>query len=45
MAKQALLNVLQKTMGKYVDGLDAKSLNLGLWSGKVCSNDPCVSIN
>ena len=35
MAKQALLSVLQKTMGKYVDGLDAKSLNLGLWSGKV----------
>ena len=39
MAKAALLNVLKKTIGKYVDGLDADSLNVGLWSGQIDLNN------
>ena len=35
MAKQALLHVLQSTIGKYVQNLDANSLNVAVWSGDV----------
>ena len=35
MAKQALLDVLEQTIGKYVKNLDAKSLNVAVWSGKI----------
>ncbi|GAX23749.1 hypothetical protein FisN_12Hh327 [Fistulifera solaris] len=35
MAKQALLDVLEQTIGKYVRNLDANSLNLAVWSGKI----------
>ena len=35
MAKNALLGVLESTVGKYVQGLDAKSLNVAVWSGKI----------
>jgi vacuolar protein sorting-associated protein 13A/C len=35
MAKQALLDVLEQTIGKYVSNLDANSLNLAVWSGKI----------
>jgi vacuolar protein sorting-associated protein 13A/C len=26
--------VLNKVLGKYIDGLDQKNLNLGIWGGK-----------
>lgn len=35
MAKKALLDVLEQTIGKYVRNLDAESLNVALWSGKI----------
>ena len=35
MAKNALLDVLEKTIGKYVENLDTNSLNVALWSGKI----------
>eukprot|EP00934_Nitzschia_sp_Nitz4_P004856 Nitzschia sp. Nitz4//scaffold372_size14277//316//10005//NITZ4_008942-RA/size14277-snap-gene-0.12-mRNA-1//-1//CDS//3329549588//4846//frame0 len=35
MAKQALLDVLEQTIGKYVRNLDANSLNVAVWSGKI----------
>lgn len=35
MAKQALLDVLEQTIGKYVKNLDAESLNVAVWSGKI----------
>lgn len=39
MAKEALLGVLQNTIGKYVLDLDAQKLNVGIWSGKVELHD------
>lgn len=38
MAKSALLDVLEKTIGKYVQNLDAESLNVAVWSGKIHLN-------
>ena len=35
MAKAAILNVLEDTIGRYVQGLDAKSLNVAVWAGKI----------
>lgn len=35
MAKKALLDVLEKTIGKYVRNLDAESLNVAVWSGTI----------
>ena len=35
MAKKALLDVLEHTIGKYVRNLDAESLNVAVWSGKI----------
>ena len=35
MAKKAILDVLESTIGKYVHNLDAQSLNVAVWSGKV----------
>jgi hypothetical protein len=35
MAKKALLDVLEQTIGKYVKNLDAESLNVAVWSGKI----------
>jgi hypothetical protein len=35
MAKKALLDVLEQTIGKYVLNLDAESLNVAVWSGKI----------
>lgn len=35
MAKQALLDVLEQTIGRYVVGLDAQSLNVAVWSGHI----------
>lgn len=35
MAKAAILNVLEETIGRYVQGLDAKSLNVAVWAGKI----------
>ena len=35
MAKQALLDVLEQSIGKYVKNLDAESLNVAVWSGKI----------
>mmetsp|Transcript_4276 Transcript_4276/g.8218 ORF Transcript_4276/g.8218 Transcript_4276/m.8218 type:complete len:3387 (-) Transcript_4276:172-10332(-) len=35
MAKKAILEVLESTIGKYVLNLDAESLNVGVWAGKV----------
>jgi hypothetical protein len=35
MAKKALLDVLEQTIGKYVLNLDAESLNVAVWSGQI----------
>ncbi|GKY92337.1 hypothetical protein MPSEU_000204700 [Mayamaea pseudoterrestris] len=35
MAKKALFDVLERTIGKYVVNLDAESLNVAVWSGKI----------
>ena len=35
MAKSILLDVLEKTIGKYVSNLDPDSLNVAVWSGKI----------
>lgn len=35
MAKKAILDVLESTIGKYVYNLDAQSLNVAVWSGKI----------
>jgi len=35
MAKQALLDALRQTIGKYVKNLDAESLNIAFWDGKI----------
>jgi Vacuolar sorting-associated protein 13, N-terminal/N-terminal region of Chorein or VPS13/Repeating coiled region of VPS13 len=35
MAKKALLDVLEQTIGKYVRNLDAESLNVAVWSGQM----------
>jgi vacuolar protein sorting-associated protein 13A/C len=35
MAKQALLDVLEQTIGRYVVDLDAQSLNVAVWSGHI----------
>ena len=35
MAKQALLDVLKQTIGKYVKNLDAESLNVAVWRGQI----------
>ncbi|VEU43387.1 unnamed protein product [Pseudo-nitzschia multistriata] len=35
MAKDALLDVLQQTIGKYVKDLDPNKLNLAIWKGKI----------
>lgn len=35
MAKSTLLSVLESTIGKYVKNLDAESLDVGIWNGKV----------
>ena len=38
MAKQAILDVLEKTIGKYVKNLDAQSLNVAVWKGQIKLN-------
>ena len=48
MAKAALLDVLEKTIGKYVVNLDAESLNVAVWSGKIKLNTlqlDCEAVN
>ena len=35
MAKKAILEVLESTIGRYVLNLDAESLNVAVWSGKI----------
>jgi vacuolar protein sorting-associated protein 13A/C len=35
MAKAVLLDVLEKTIGKYVKNLDPESLSVAVWSGKI----------
>ena len=35
MAKTAILEVLESTIGRYVLNLDAESLNVAVWSGKI----------
>lgn len=35
MAKHLLLNVLVDVLGKYVEGLSAENLKVGVWSGKI----------
>eukprot|EP00970_Alexandrium_tamarense_P018299 scaffold13326_cov204-Alexandrium_tamarense.AAC.32 len=35
MAKKAILEVLENTIGRYVQNLDAESLNVAIWSGKI----------
>lgn len=45
MAKKALLDVLEKTIGKYVLNLDAESLNVAVWSGTIQLNSLELNIN
>jgi len=35
MAKKAILEVLESTIGRYVLNLDSESLNVAVWSGKI----------
>ena len=35
MAKKAILDVLESTIGKYVKNLDSESLNVALWNGQI----------
>jgi hypothetical protein len=35
MAKKAILDVLESTIGKYVKNLDAESLNVAVWKGQI----------
>ncbi len=35
MAKKAILEVLENTIGRYVQNLDAESLNVAVWGGKI----------
>ena len=35
MAKRALQHVLEQTIGKFVKNLDAESLNVAVWNGKI----------
>jgi len=35
MAKKVILDVLEQTIGRYVLNLDAESLNVAVWSGKI----------
>ena len=35
MAKRALLDWLESTIGRYVENLDANSLNVAVWSGRI----------
>ena len=35
MAKAAILDVLESTIGRYVENLDAESLNVAVWAGKI----------
>ena len=35
MAKAAILDVLESTIGKYVKNLDSESLNVALWNGQI----------
>lgn len=44
MAKKALLDVLEKTIGKYVLNLDAESLNIAVWNGTIELNSLEVNI-
>ncbi|CAJ1900911.1 unnamed protein product [Cylindrotheca closterium] len=45
MAKQALQRVLEYTIGKYVNGLDAESLNVAIWSGKIALNSVELNVD
>ncbi|CAJ1900990.1 unnamed protein product [Cylindrotheca closterium] len=45
MAKQALQRVLEDTIGKYVRGLDAESLNVAIWSGKIALNSVELNVD
>lgn len=45
MAKSAILNVLEDTIGRYVLGLDAKSLNVAVWAGKIELNSLQVDVD
>ena len=48
MAKKAILDVLENTIGRYVLNLDPHSLNVAVWSGKIELNSlelDTVSIN
>jgi hypothetical protein len=35
MFEDKVAAVLQKQLGAFVEGLDAKSLNIGVWSGQI----------
>jgi hypothetical protein len=35
MAKKAILDVLESTIGKYVQNLDSQSLNVAVWNGQI----------
>lgn len=39
MLEKLLAAILQRTIGQFVEGLDGKSLKLGIWSGKVVLRD------
>ena len=35
MAKKAILEVLESTIGRYVHNLDPTTLNVAVWSGQI----------
>ena len=37
--KRAVAQVLQTTLGEYIEGIDPASLNVGLWAGKIELSD------
>ena len=45
MAKKAILDVLESTIGKYVHNLEAESLNVALWSGKLELNSLQLNVD
>ncbi|CAJ1900951.1 unnamed protein product [Cylindrotheca closterium] len=45
MAKKALQQVLEDTIGKYVKGLEAESLNVAIWSGKIALNSVELNVD
>lgn len=42
MFESILLNVLNRTLGKYISNLEYNQLKVGIWSGDVVLKDLCL---